>query len=144
MTTLHLGVLDIPYGKAGSKTTHDVAMILEAKYGLFSQFVAMHEAVIAHNIANGLEGYLESALMGAPIEKNAAFAAGMSDIETDFRDAIDNQVYDFKIPGVPTAAAIAGVRHSLKRPYAGGRARGPRASFFDTGLLSSSMRAWID
>ena len=65
----------------------------------------------------------------------------MGGIEEMFRDAIDRRAYDGRIPGVPTQAALMGVRHSRKQPYKRGSSR---ASFFDTGLLSSSFRAWVD
>lgn len=154
MTTLHLGVVDIPYGKKGAKTTGDVAAILEAKYGLFTAFVEMHSKVIQFNIEQSLKGHVENMMMGAPIKSaaGAAFAQGMADIEFDFRDAIDKQSYDGKLPGVPTQAALMGIRHSLKSARArrqafvrGGKTvGGPRPSFFDTGLLSASFRAWVD
>jgi hypothetical protein len=142
-TTMHLGVLEQPYGRAGSKTTFDVAEILEAKYRLFSVFVSMHEPVIQHEIDNALRGAIETAMMGGPVPVNAASAlsGASSGIEELFRDAIDMQSYDGKIPGVPTGAALRGVRHSFKRAYV---RRDPRPSFFDTGLLSASFRAWAD
>lgn len=155
MPTLHLGVVDQPYGNAGAKTTGDVGEILEAKYGLFSVFADMHSQVIAHEVENSLQGALET-MFGQRrpdfdrIRANA-FNSALSGIEDLFRSAIDQQVYDGKIPGVPTQAARMGVRHSWKRPYkrTGGRQSKvqpgtPRASFFDTGLLSSSFRAWVD
>ena len=154
MTTLHLGVLDIPYGKQGSTTTHKVASIIEAKYGLFSMFVQMHEAVISHDIENALRGYMETLIMrpNAQHDRSKAFAPAMSDIEHEFRDAIDKQVYDYAMRGVPTQAAQEGIRHSLKNPRSRRHAKriggktvgGPRPSFFDTGLMSSSFRAWVD
>lgn len=163
MPTLSLGVTDIPYawgqkagggisaakamsaarkgtGTGGGKTTGDVAEILEAKYGLFSKFVEMHAPVIQHEIENSLRGHLESVLMGKPIGDTAtAFAAATAGIEELFRDALTMQSYDFRIPGVPTQAALSGVSHRFKHPYA---ARGPRPSFIDTGLLVSSFRSW--
>ena len=155
MTTLHLGVVEQPYGQAGAKTTGDIAEILESKYGLFTAFVDIHQPVIEHELENSLAGAIET-MFGQRrpdfdrIRANA-FNSGLGKIEEMFRDAIDRQVYDGRISGVPTQAALNGVRHSLKRPYKRtGRRRGrvqpgtPRASFSDTGLFSSSFRAWVD
>lgn len=155
MTTLHLGVVEQPYGQAGAKTTGDIAEILESKYGLFTAFVDIHQPVIEHELENSLAGAIET-MFGQRrpdfdrVRANA-FNSGMAAIEDMFRSAIDMQVYNGRLPGVPTQAALKGVRHSWKRPYKrrGGRRSKvqpgtPRASFFDTGLFSSSFRAWVD
>jgi hypothetical protein len=156
MPTLHLGEIDQPYGNAGAKTTGEVGEILEAKYGLYSAFVEIHAPVIVHEIENSIEGTLETMFMQRRPDfdrlRANVFQAAMSPIEELFRDAIDMQSYDNKLPGVPTGAALMGIRHSLKRPRSrriakvrGGKTiGGPRPSFFDTGLLSSSFRAWVD
>jgi len=153
--TLHLGVLDQHYGQAGAKTTGEIGDILEGKYGLFSVFADMHGQQIQDEVTNALMGTVETMVMRprADIDRLRAnaFASATGKIEEAFRDAIDKQLYDGRIPGVPTQAALDGVRHSWKRPYRrrGGRQSNvqpgqPRASFFDTGLLSSSFRAWVD
>jgi hypothetical protein len=145
MPTLHLGVVDQVYGNAGAKTTYDIGMILEAKYGLFSAFADMQGPAISQAIENSLEGALETMFSQRRPDldriRATAFDSAMGDIEERFRDAIDQRAYDGRIPGVPTKAAQMGVRHSRKRPY---RAATSRASFFDTGLLASSFRAWVD
>lgn len=139
MPTLHLGVMDVPYGKAhGSKSTGDVAEILEGKYALFSKFVEMHAPVIEHVIANSLHGTIETALMGGPT--GSAFATATSEIEELFKDALTMQSYDHRIPGVPTGAAQRGVSHRKKHPYAS--TNPPRPSFIDTGLFQQSFKAW--
>lgn len=141
MTILHLGVLDVSYAWGG-KTTGDVATILEAKYHLMQTFADMSERQIAAAVTSSLHGAMETIAMGGPSGKRGqAFAAAGASIETMFRDAIDSQAFDNRIPGVPTMAALNGVRHSRKRAYV---KREPRASFFDTGLLASSFRAWVD
>lgn len=141
VTKIHLGVTDIPYATKGhSITTGAVAQILEDRYGLFSAFVAMHEKVIQHDIENALRGSLENMIVrGAP--SKVPLATALSDIEELFRDAISMQSYDFKLPGVPTQAALRGVNRRMKRPYV---RRGPRPSFRDTGTLMNSFRAWVD
>lgn len=141
-TTLHLGVTDLPYGKKGSKSTGDVAEILEARYGLVEKFVDMHAAVIQHDIENSLQGALETLAMGGPAAGPArALATAASAIEDTFKQSLTMQSYDGKIGGVPTGAALRGVNHRMKRPYV---RRSPRPSFIDTGLFQSSFRVWAD
>lgn len=155
MRTLHLGELDMPYAFTGI-TTGDVGEILEGKYGLYTAFANIRDREISAEIENSVEGAIETLFMQrrpdlARISANA-FNAAMNPIETLFRDAIDSQAYNGLLPGVPTQAARMGVRHSLKNPRSRRIARrkggklvgGPRPSFFDTGLLSASFRAWVD
>lgn len=171
MTTLHLGVLDVPYswgqkqgggisatkalamakkvtgGKAAppthgsGATTYSVAMILEHKYHLFETFVRIREAKIAAAIEGSIEGALETVLLGGPTGWQRAFAQATDDIEALFKDALTTQAFDGQIPGVPTQAAMRGVRHGFKRPYV---RRGPRPSFVDTGLLRGSLKVWVE
>lgn len=138
MTTLHLGVLDMPYARAGSKTTFDVAQILETRYGLMQAFLDMHAPVIAYEVENSLRGAIETVMMGG---RGQPFASATEQIEVLFREALSMQSYDFRVPGVPTQAALAGVRHRFKRAYV---RRDPRPSFIDTGLYQRSFRAWVD
>jgi hypothetical protein len=154
--TLHLGELDQPYGNAGTAiSTYEVGVILEAKYGLYSTFADMRSPQIASEIENSVVGALETMFMQRRPDidrvRANAFKSAESKIGELFRDAIDQRIYDGRIHGVPTQAALKGVRSSWKRPYRrrGGRQGkvqpgAPRASFFDTGLLSSSFRAWVD
>ena len=141
MPTLHLGVNDMPYARGG-KTTGDVADLLEERYGIMSAFVAMHEPVLNHVIENSLQGGIETALMGGGGGSAASYlATATSEIEDLFKEALTMQSYDGKLPGVPTGAALAGVNHRFKHPYA---KRDPRPSFIDTGLYQSSFRCWVD
>lgn len=155
MTTLHLGVLDIPYNEApeagaekvvsGTQTTGDVAGWLENRYDIMQTFFDNHAQQIADDLTNSLAGALETILMGGPRSPNP-FASGTEKVETAFRKFLDDEemnghtrLYDGKTYPVPTGAATRGVNHRLKIK------RGPpRASFIDTGLYQSSFRAWID
>lgn len=143
MTTLHLGVNDVPYTKYNlGKTTGDVAQILEAKYGIMAAFVSIREGAILNAIEGGIAKTLETALIrGGRLPKGGPLAGAMSAIEHDFKQALAMQMLDGKIPGVPTAAALRGVSHRFKRPYV---RRPQRPSFIDTGLYQSSFRAWVD
>lgn len=138
MPTLHLGVIDLPYGRRGGKSTGDVAEILEGKYKLFSAFVEMHQPVIEHVIENSLQGHIETIMMGGG--STDPFNTAASELETLFKDSLTMQSYDHRLAGVPTAAAMRGVSHRKKHPYA--RSNSPRPSFIDTGLLQSSFKAW--
>jgi hypothetical protein len=155
MPTLHLGQLEQPYGRAGAQTTYDIGVILEAKYGLYSTFADLRGPQIANAIENSLQGALETMFLQRRPNfdriRQGAFKSAEGDIETLFRDAIDQKIYDGVIKGVPTQAALSGVRHSWSRPYKKtGKRRGKvqygaaRASFFDTGLQSANFRAWVD
>lgn len=172
MTVLHLGVADFPYvnddqhteepvrkGKRrnGSRwrrsdviggsvsTTGDVAEILEAKYHPMEIFAELHmEDVIVPALMNSVEGAIETLLMGGQGNAEVSpFSGAMPVIETAFRTFLDNREMEaLGYPGVPTAAAIRGVNHRLKHPYAKGNSRRP--SFIDTGTYQGAFRAWVD
>lgn len=146
MTTLKLGVVDIPYaGAPGSKgqtsqTTGDVAEILEAKYGVMAYFADRHTDDIAGALTEAVEGSLENLMMGAP-PSNDPFGAATGKIEQMFRKFLDDEEMRGQ-PGVPTKAAQRGINHRLARPYAHENPRRP--SFIDTGLYQNSFTAWIE
>lgn len=142
--TLHLGTLVQPYRARGRKstgiTTGDVAQILEDKYGLFSAFYRAHDRDVAKAIEDSLGGAMEALLMGQTVNP---WGRGMQAIQKEFRDFISSKEAErVGIPGTPTAAALQGVNHRLKHPYAKKNPRRP--SFRDTGLLMASFRAWVD
>jgi hypothetical protein len=149
--TLHLGVIDVPYSefrvgrrrplKNSSKTTGDVAEILEDKYHVMEIFAAENEQFIADALADGLEGALESLLMGAPPSLDP-FGTGTSKIDGRFKEFLSLQeIEKLGYPGVPTQAALRGVNHRLKRPYL--RSNPRRPSFIDTGLYQASEKSWV-
>lgn len=142
--TLHLGVLVQPYRSVGKKakalTTADVAEILEAKYGVMAAFYRVHERDVQAAIDGSLEGAFEALLMKRTVNP---WDAGMQKIQQSFRDFISTkEAENVGIPGTPTKAALAGVNHRLRHPYA--RRNPRRPSFRDTGLYMASFRAWID
>ena len=167
MTTLHLGVLDFPYQPSQSTTpqpkkapkrpgrsrvhkrhakkyqnisTGDVAEILEAKYHIFEVFFREHEADIAKDIENSLGGAIESLLMGGPVRLDA-FGSATSSIEARMKKFIaDSEMEHLGYPGVPTGAALRGVDHRKKHPYA---KRAARPSFLDTTTFQGSMKSWV-
>lgn len=167
MTKLVLGVVDVPYayaqrspaqvrvfryrqrekskrrapGTASGITTGDVAQILEARYGVMSMFVQMHEKDIDDAAAKAMEGKLENLLMGGAISEELFSEGELSEIEDAFRKFLDAREMDGRVPGVPTKASLEGISHRFKHPHA---KRGSRASFVDTGLYSAAMRAWTE
>ena len=163
---LKLGVIDVPYanqakkekmpqakkGKAnkplkpktesGTQTTGDVAEILEKKYGIMDTFQFAHLPDIAHELEDSLAGALETLMMGGQPDPNP-FAKAESAITTMFKKFLDNgEVEHMGIEGVPTQAALDGVNHRLKHPYAKGNPR--RESFIDTGGYHDHFTCWVE
>lgn len=164
MPIIVLGVVDVPYNlppsangkparkaskrprphkshaaKYGNMTTGDVAEILEAKYHVMEHFWTLHEAQIASDLEESLSGALETFLMDGPIAATG-FESALSKMEDNFKQMLSQRELDMLgYPGIPTAAAMAGVSHRFKRPYA---KRPPRPSFIDTGLYQASFKAW--
>lgn len=142
MTTLHLGVIDIPYGDETSKTTGDVAEILEDKYHIMEVFFELHGQNAADAIAESLMGAIESISMGAPVDLDP-YAAVTQDLDEKFkRFILEGEVERVGIPGTPTAAARKGTSHRKKRPYV--NTNEPRQSFYDTGMYADHFISWID
>lgn len=144
MTTLHLGVLVQPYRartpKARPVTTGDVAEFLESKYHLMASFAHVHRQDILDAVEYSVAGGMESMLMGRQVD---LWGSATQEIQQMFRDFINSKESEnIGIPGTPTAAAIAGVSHRRKHPYAKRNPRRP--SFRDTGLFVGSFRAWAD
>jgi hypothetical protein len=149
--TLHFGVVDLPYSarartarqraRAGTKTTGDVAEWLENRYHVMEVFYEEKAVEIEDDLSDGLQGAIESMLMGAPPQL-APFGSGIAKIEDRFKQFISTkEIERVGIAGVPTEAALRGVSHRFKRPYV---RRAPRPSFIDTGLFVASFKAWID
>lgn len=147
--TLHLGVVDQPYrarsGGRGKKavraiTTSQVAQILEDKYGVIATYFSKDQKVVVAGLEKGLTQSLEALLMGQHVNP---WAPATALIEQRFRDFINSrQAERVGIPGTPTKAALLGINHRYKHPYAKRNPRRP--SFRDTGLYVTSFRAWVD
>lgn len=168
MTTLHFGVVDIPYVSTFTPqqkrqlrwrmrkkpwqslgvavTTGDVAGWLEERYHVFETFWNMNHDFIIGELGGSIQDKIENVLMGKPGANEAGrplFEPGdLSTVEDRFRRAIDNKEFDGWIKGVPTLASLQGVNHRLKRPYALGNP--PRPSFLDTGLYRQSAKVWVE
>ncbi|HEY6922808.1 MAG TPA: hypothetical protein VI653_05010 [Steroidobacteraceae bacterium] len=137
--TLHLGVLVQPYRNNGL-TTADVARFLEEKYGVMAAYYRVHGDVVRGAVAKSMEGAIESLVMGRRVDP-WGYATQL--IQREFRAFISSkQAEQVGMPGTPTKAALRGVNHRLKHPYA--RRNPRRPSFRDTGLYMADFRAWID
>jgi len=168
--TLHLGVIDVPYSadratqakrvksldtKAGRdkamrsgapsnhQTTGGVAEILENRYHVMEVFAEETGLdLIAKSVERAIDNSIRDLFSGSPVHGTGASPAAdaFAEIEEAFRIFIDQKEMDGLQPGVPTAAALAGVNHRLLHPYAKGNP--PRPSFRDTGAYQASMKAW--
>lgn len=157
--TLHLGVYDQPYadapagplprprkgrrarGPAPVATTGDVAKVLEARYDVMGGFFLLHGDQVAEACAEAMSDALDASLAGHPVPPEP-LAPAMEGIADMFHEFIDREELAGLEEGVPTAAALKGVSHRFKHPYASGHPRRP--SFVDTGLFRESFVAWVD
>lgn len=159
---LHLGVIDLPYvepapapkkvragkrrpskrvaKKSAIATTGDVAEILESKYHVMELFWQLHQADVAKDFELSMSGAFESLVMGGPVTLDVHGSATLK-LEDRFKQMLSNKELDsLGYPGIPTAAAEAGVSHRFKRAY---KKRAARPSFVDTGLYSASFKSWV-
>lgn len=149
MTTLVLGVIDIPYANGG-ESTGEVARALEKNYGVMDGFVELHMPFIAESMEDALKGALENVLAGSPVPSNP-YSSGLDAIENRFRQFLDDEeITKLNRPGVPTLAAQMGISHRFKNPMLssknkrkGLKRNPPRQSFIDTGLYQANFKAWI-
>ncbi len=150
--TLHFGVVEQPYrswvtnakgrrvrGSPTPTSTYDVAKILEEKYGLMKAFYRAHQ----DDVVKALEGSLGKALEALVLKRTIdPWGPAMQDIQSQFNEFISSQEAErVGIPGTPTKAAMRGVNHRLRHPYAKRNPRRP--SFRDTGMYMNSFRAWV-
>ncbi len=146
MTTLHLGVIDIPYADEKGVTTGDVAEFLEDKYHVMGAFYGRYEGKIANALANALAGALETVRMGGPLS-GKPFATAESEIAADFKHFLSSsEIETMGIEGVPTKAALDGKSKRFKRGRNKGKTGLPgvrRPSFIDTGLYQASFVDWV-
>jgi hypothetical protein len=142
MPHIHLGMASpIPYSYgSGGRTNWQVADILEAKYGVIGHFAEMRRPVIVDAVTGQMQRAFTGLVSGKPPNKDVLRPA-MDAIQRDFRKFIMTRQLDGQVRGVPTAAALHGVNHRLKHPYA---KRGARPSFIDTGLYIGGFKAWFD
>ena len=151
MSSLHLGVLDVPYGHDDPKrprrrakateneTTGDIAQILEDKYEVMGTFWRLHGQEVADEMTKSLQGALENIALGAPPTLDPTGSA-MQFAMQKFRDFLTNKEMDGAVPGVPTKASLDGTSHRFKNK----KGAPGRPSFVDTGLFEASFKAWFE
>lgn len=142
MTTLHLGVLDVPYQTGrNAKSTGDVAEILETKYGIIQAFWRAHGQDYVDDLVMGSVQAMEAAVSGRAMTSDPRTTLG--EIGHGFRQFISSREAErVGLRNVPTEAALRGISHRRRHPYA--RRNPRRPSFRDTGLYMASFRAWMD
>lgn len=147
---LKLGVADVPYGTKGGISTGDVASILEDEYSVMGNFAALHMPGIAQAVEISVAEAIDALLMGAPSTLDP-FGAASQDVERMFSVYLDDEeIAQTGQTGVPTQAAMLGIRTSLKKKKelkgkSRNRIRGTRRpSFIDTGLYRNSFKAWVE
>jgi hypothetical protein len=171
MTVLHLGVYDQPYSvnvalrrqitktyksgethsytmpAPGAETTVDVATWLEAKYHVMEVFYHLYEKPIGEAFIQGLEGAVESMMMGGPPTINP-YGTATNYIQDWFRryltEGQPTQAESQGTPGVPTKRALSGISSRFKKGVRSDVQGKRRPSFVDTGLYENSFVAWVD
>ena len=149
---LHLGVIDVPYATEGT-STGDVAEILEKQYSVMGNFADLHADEIQELVEISFAEAVENVLAGMPAQIAKPMNQAADDIKNLFTTYLnDEEIAGTGQDGVPTQAALDGVRTSLKmkkeikniKTYRS-RVRGTRRpSFVDTGMYRNSFKAWAD
>jgi hypothetical protein len=124
-------------------TAEDVAAILEAKYQVLDEFTKLHVAEIQLAILSQFERVAGDVTSGARRSSNLGnlLKPATKEIEAMFKKFLDTEEMNGRVPGVPTKAALTGVRHGRGSKTMQGT---PRPSFIDTGIYRASFRAWVD
>jgi hypothetical protein len=139
MPRLCLGVQNLQYNIPGSEeqtTTVEVANKLENRYSIMHLYTILHKDVIQNAVSNAYKGKLESAFLGKP---NSKLPNQIDAIEHSFKQMLSSQELEsLGLPGIPTTAALKGIRSRLKKQK-GLR----RPSFIDTGAYEASFKSWI-
>lgn len=150
-------------GKNDTTTTFEVAEKLEEKYHVMQTFFDSRKQKIADYLAESVANSINDLIRGRQIEaissatfenkfhgikvnyERSSLTYGADQrIETEFRRFIfANEMQKMAIgtTGAPVSmAALRGVNHRFKRPYA--KRNKARPAFVDTGLYVNSFRAW--
>lgn len=154
---LHLGVMDVAYSekdgkKTETKTTGEVAEILEAKYDVMGTFYELYKEEIADIMAKEMANRLESLDHGAPISMMSEMI--FPKIEHLFRKFLESGEMERLLSSLSpeeleamgpkavfTGAGKRGVSHRKKHPYS--KKNKARPAFIDTGQYMRSFRAWL-
>jgi hypothetical protein len=149
-----LGVLDIDHPNSPDGN-FEVAKDLEETYRLFSTFAEWNLKTISTEIVNAIDSNFENIVNTGQIN-TGIFKQATDYIEGDFRGFLDSSIIEgMGISGVPTQAALVGVRTKFKKGSAKDWVKGKRPefygifgtrrpSFIDSGVIRESFRAWVE
>ena len=167
-----IGVRNLPHGDGDADEpigTSELAQILEAKYGIFSAFLAANAKWVNEQIAEAYAG----AALSAIANNDMPVAPPMVRVAEELAHRLYEEISSGNIeqldlgPGhVPTQAALMGVNHrfktglngvapSQKEAFKKRQAKLPRKdreplmgkrrpSFIDTGVFLNSIAAWVE
>ena len=138
--TLAVGVLDGVHGEGKDAITiFELAEILEAKYALFSQFVDLEFDYIEDVLTTATENQIHALMNGLPVPGDPWAEVG-SLLTKRFKLYLETEeIVKSGVPGVPTAAALAGKNSRLKA-----RKGTRRPSFIDTSVLYANLKVWME
>jgi vacuolar-type H+-ATPase subunit E/Vma4 len=130
-------------GFSRTMTAKKVADILEGKYGILETFYEIHEDEIKNIMHEGFKEVAERIITEREGRTTAKIKNLMkpstNQIEELFRSFLDQEEMNGMVEGVPTKAAMSGVRHGR-----GSKTKhGARPSFIDTGIYRASFRAMV-
>lgn len=145
MTTIHFGVLVVPYkdekGKPELTTTGEVATKLEYRYNVMQVFFDKYQNEISEIVMFEMLAVFENVALGMPIEN--AYMINLSKVDTLFNQYLDKDEWQ-TITGRTIKAAQAGHSKRFKDRFNEKGLRGPRPAFIDSGLYEDSFKAWIE
>jgi hypothetical protein len=104
---LHVGATTQPEPYGAHTPANEVLDILEANYGLATEFVRLHQQEIADLAAQAMERSLSGWMRGDKSPKYAAFYDAGNKLTTLFQHDLQTKKFDH-LPGVPTEAAREG------------------------------------
>jgi hypothetical protein len=127
------------YGQG--KTTAEVAAELETKYGIVEKFYELEEDNIIEMVEEAFGEDIEEVMMMEQPSKTGISVKETDKIEASFRAMLQREELHSR-GNVPTLAALRGVSHLKRQPYAKSNPRRP--SFIDTGMYQRSFAAWVE
>lgn len=141
------GVLNSTHG---ALSTGELAQYLEDKYSVMGNFFKLHKDQIGQDFADSFGRAVSDMMNGK--QPRDPFKTALSKTEARFQSFIGlAEIERMGVPGVPTQAALDGVRTSLKKKkeIKGNKYRSKvrgsrRPSFFDTGLYANSFKCWVE
>ncbi len=149
---IQVGFVDVPYAlssygtlgvrrrkrpkRDSTKTTLEVATILERRYHIQEFFLEHHKEEISEIIMNAYNTRLEEADRAGRDPEVRMTEAEQKAVTKLFIDMIENRELDGQ-PGVPTEASKGYTRRD-------GRRIRRRPSFRDTRLYERSFRMWLE